>query len=108
MTGQEERFPRYQLKYFKYNSHYWVLQFLTRASSRLRILDVGTADGYLGAILKERGHSVVGIEQDAATAERARGFYDSFHLANIEDFDFPYKQEFDFILFADVGASQES
>jgi len=102
VTGQEPQFPRYQLKCFKYNSHYWVLQFLTRASSPLRILDVGTADGYLGAILKDRGHSIVGIEQDAATAERARDFYDSFHLANIEDFDFPYKEEFDFILFADV------
>jgi len=102
VTGQDPQFPRYQLKCFKYNSHYWVLQFLTRASSPLRILDVGTADGYLGAILRERGHSIVGIEQDATTAERARDFYDSFHVANIDDFDFPYTEEFDFILFADV------
>lgn len=102
MTGQEPQFPRYQLKCFKYNSHYWVLQFLARAPSPLRILDVGTADGYLGAILKERGHSIVGIEQDVVAAERARDFYDSFHLANIEDFDFPYREKFDFILFADV------
>jgi 2-polyprenyl-3-methyl-5-hydroxy-6-metoxy-1,4-benzoquinol methylase len=102
VTGQESESPRYQLKPFKYNSHYWVLKFLSAAVPPLRILDVGTADGYLGAILKERGHSIVGIEQDVAAAERARYFYDSFHVASIEDFDFPYQEEFDFILFADV------
>lgn len=102
MTGQEPQSPRYKLKCFKYNSHYWVLRFLARAAPPLRILDVGTADGYLGGILKKRGHSIVGIEQDILAAERARYFYDSFHLANIEDFDFPYREEFDFILFADV------
>jgi 2-polyprenyl-3-methyl-5-hydroxy-6-metoxy-1,4-benzoquinol methylase len=102
VTGQESESPRYKLKPFKYNSHYWVLKFLSAAVPPLRILDVGTADGYLGAILKERGHSIVGIEQDVVAAERARYFYDSFHVASIEDFDFPYQEEFDFILFADV------
>jgi 2-polyprenyl-3-methyl-5-hydroxy-6-metoxy-1,4-benzoquinol methylase len=92
----------YRLKQFKYNSHYWILKFIEEARRPLRILDVGTAEGYLGAILRARGHSVVGVEEDAAAAERARSRYDAFHLANIEEFDFTYKQEFDCILFADV------
>jgi 2-polyprenyl-3-methyl-5-hydroxy-6-metoxy-1,4-benzoquinol methylase len=101
VTEQASRSSPYELKQFKYNSHYWVLKFLP-AGARLRILDVGTADGYLGAILKERGHSVVGIEENAAAAENARVHYDSFCLANIGEFDFPYREEFDRILFADV------
>jgi 2-polyprenyl-3-methyl-5-hydroxy-6-metoxy-1,4-benzoquinol methylase len=75
---------------------------LEREGRTARILDVGTAGGYLGKCLRECGHSVTGIERDAATAERARGFYDSFHVADIESFEFPYRREFDYVLFADV------
>lgn len=92
----------YQLKRFKYNSHYWILKWLSGASAPARILDVGAADGYLGAILKRQGHSVVGVENDPEAAARARGCYDVFHVANVENFDFPYRDEFDYILFADV------
>ena len=92
----------YQFKYFKYNSHYWILKILAQADRRLRILDVGTADGYLGAILKARGHWLVGVERDGAAAERAKSHYDAFHYADIEAFDFPYRDEFDYVLFADV------
>ena len=102
MRRQEPGSLPYALKRFKYNSHYWVLKFLSAAERPLRILDVGTADGYLGAILKNRGHSLVGVEQDLAAAEQARPYYDCFHVADIESFEFPYREEFDFILFADV------
>jgi len=102
VTGQNALTPHYGLKRFKYNSHYWVLKFLSAADHPLRILDVGTADGYLGAILKGQGHYLVGVEQDRVAAERARSYYDVFHVTDIEDFDFPYRGEFDYILFADV------
>jgi 2-polyprenyl-3-methyl-5-hydroxy-6-metoxy-1,4-benzoquinol methylase len=102
VTAEAQRLPHYGLKGFKYNSHYWVLRFLSANERPLRILDVGTADGYLGAILKQRGHSIVGIEENAVAAERARAHYDSFHVSSIEDFAFPYRSEFDCILFADV------
>jgi 2-polyprenyl-3-methyl-5-hydroxy-6-metoxy-1,4-benzoquinol methylase len=94
--------PPYALKRFKYNSHYWVLKFLSATQRPLRILDVGTANGYLGAILKAQGHSLVGLEEDAAAAQQARPYYDCFHVADVESFEFPYWEEFDFILFADV------
>ena len=92
----------YRLKQFKYNSHYWILRFIEEAHRPLRILDVGTADGYLGAILKQRGHYLVGVERDGFMAEQARRHYDDFHLADIETFEFPYREEFDFVLLADV------
>lgn len=92
----------YRLKRFKYNSHDWILRWLSRAKVPSRILDVGAADGYLGAILKRRGHFVVGVENDPLAAARARGCYDEFHLADVEKFPFPYRHEFDYILFADV------
>ena len=92
----------YGLKHFKYSSHYWILKFLSEERRPLKILDVGAADGYLGAILKEQGHYVVGIERDAALAATARNHYACFEVVDIESFDFPYSQEFDCVLFADV------
>ena len=92
----------YQFKDFKYNSHYRILNILARDHRQLRILDVGTADGYLGAILKAQGHWLAGVEREGEAAERARVHYDDFHCADLESFDFPYGAEFDYILFADV------
>jgi 2-polyprenyl-3-methyl-5-hydroxy-6-metoxy-1,4-benzoquinol methylase len=92
----------YQYKDFKYNSHYWILKFLSQGPGPLRILDVGTATGYLGAILKEKHHSLVGIESHGPFTAQARRHYEQFHETNIETFDFPYREEFDYILFADV------
>jgi 2-polyprenyl-3-methyl-5-hydroxy-6-metoxy-1,4-benzoquinol methylase len=100
-AGSATRAP-YQLKCFKYNSHYWILKLLSEKKHPLRILDVGTADGYLGAILKAQGHFVVGVEWDQALAAKASVHYDRFHVADIEEFEFPYRGEFDVILFADV------
>jgi SAM-dependent methyltransferase len=68
----------------------------------VKILDVGTASGYLGKIWRGRGHYLAGIEYDPATAETAKKYYDSFQVADIETFDFPYPREFDYIVFADV------
>jgi SAM-dependent methyltransferase len=102
VNGSKMPGPEYEFKAFRYSSHYWILKLLECEREPVKILDVGTAGGYLGKILSGRGHTVTGIEKDAATAERARGYYGSFHLADIETFEFPYRREFDYILFADV------
>ena len=94
--------PVYRLKEFKYNSHYWILKFLSKAEKPLRILDVGAAGGYLGQILKQQGHHLVGIESDPGLAAEARAHYEYLHLVDVEQFDFPQRAEFDYILFADV------
>jgi 2-polyprenyl-3-methyl-5-hydroxy-6-metoxy-1,4-benzoquinol methylase len=93
---------KYEFKPFRYSSHYWILKLLESEKQPLKILDIGTASGYLGKTLKERGHNVTGIEMDPDIAEKARGFYDVFHIADLETFEFPYRGEFDYILFADV------
>lgn len=102
MSCLESPRPEYELKPFPHSSHSCILNLLEQETSPKKILDVGTASGYLGKTLSERGHAVTGIEYDAATAERARKYYDSFHVADLEAFDFPYRGEFDYILFADV------
>jgi SAM-dependent methyltransferase len=102
MIRAEPAGTRYQLKDFKYNSHYWILKLLSEAKQPLRILDIGTADGYLGAILKGQGHYMVGVENDEALAVKARCHYDQFYIADVEEFDFPFDDEFDYILFADT------
>ena len=57
---------------------------LSAEEGPLRILDVGTSTGYLGMMLKKDGH------------------YDSFLVGDLERFEFPYREEFDYIVFADV------
>jgi SAM-dependent methyltransferase len=93
---------RYEFKPFKYSSHYWILNTLRGEKEPVRILDVGTASGYLGKSWRRSGHYVAGIEYDAATAEKAREYYDAFEVADVESFAFPYRREFDYIVFADV------
>ena len=102
MRGDDSKLERYRLKSFKYSSHYWVLRFLSAEKGPLRILDVGTSDGYMGASLRRLGHSVVGIENDPSYAEKGRQHYDSLHVGDVEDLEVPYRGEFDYILFADV------
>jgi 2-polyprenyl-3-methyl-5-hydroxy-6-metoxy-1,4-benzoquinol methylase len=97
-----EHRPAYSLKQFKYNSHYWILHFLSKATKPSRILDIGAAEGYLGALFKQQGHYVVGVESDLRLVEQARAHYDALHTVDVENFDFPYRGEFDYILLADV------
>lgn len=93
---------RYEFKPFRYSSHYWILKILEREREPVSILDVGTASGYLGKVWKNSGHHVTGIEFDAVAAEKAKENYHAFRMADIETFDFPYRSEFDYIVFADV------
>jgi SAM-dependent methyltransferase len=93
---------RYEFKPFKYSSHDWILNALRCEKEPVKILDVGAASGYLGKIWRRSGHYIAGIECDAAAAEKAREYYDAFQVADIETFEFSYRREFDYIVFADV------
>ena len=92
----------YRLKTFKYNSHYWILKFLAGIRKPSHILDLGAADGYLGAILSQQGHRVVGIESDVQLAAKARPHYKNIYVADLEKFDFSQCGQFDYVLLADV------
>ncbi|HEX3376012.1 MAG TPA: class I SAM-dependent methyltransferase [Candidatus Acidoferrales bacterium] len=93
---------QYEFKPFKYSSHYWILNALRAEKEPVRILDAGTASGYLGKVWRGDGHYVAGIEFDAATGEKARQYYNVFEVANLENYAFPARREFDYIVFADV------
>jgi SAM-dependent methyltransferase len=93
---------RYEFKPFKYSSHDCILRVLDGEKQPVKILDVGTAAGYLGRVWRAKGHYLCGIEYDPATAAMAEKHYDAFRVADVETYDFPYRQEFDYIVFADV------
>jgi SAM-dependent methyltransferase len=93
---------QYEFKPFKYSSHYWILSALRGEKGPVRILDAGTASGYLGKVWRGKGHYVAGIEFDSATGEKARQYYDVFEIANLETYPFSARREFDYIVFADV------
>lgn len=102
LRGEQRPEQSYEFKPFKYSSHYWILNALAREKNPLRILDVGTASGYLGKVWRGQGHYVAGVEYDAAAAEKARPYYDVLQIADVETYPFPFGAEFDYIVFADV------
>ena len=70
----------------------------------LRILDVGCADGALGAELKRRGHEVHGLEISAEAAEIARRRLDAVTVGSVErpEVRAELSSGFDVIIFGDV------
>lgn len=77
---------------------------LAEVPSGSRVLDVGCAEGYLAALLKERGCDVVGMEADPAAAAKAAMVCDHVIAGDVED---PAirdlaAHEFDRVLFGDV------
>ena len=80
MKTHLSRAAPYELKYFKYSSHYWILKFLAASNRPLRILNVGTAQGYLGAILGNLGHCIVGVEKIQPCREGRHAFIRVFTL----------------------------
>src|SRR5262245_26792016 len=67
-----------------------------------RVLDVGCGAGQLGALLKERGHDVTGIELVPEAAAEARQRLDAVVTADVEA-GLPFAPaSFDAIVFADL------
>ena len=84
-----------------YSSHSLILSLLPDPGNG-RVLDVGTAHGYLAAMLRRRGFRVTGIESDPALAAEAANHCDEIYVADLDrplpNLDF----EFDVILYGDV------
>ena len=91
----------YQLKDSPYSSHSLLLASLPPRGDGRRVLDVGCAGGYLGAILASRDYRVTGI--DSPCAGRA-GFPESIDLleADLDQGLPPLTGRFDFVICADV------
>lgn len=70
-----------------------------------RVLDVGTATGYVAAALAERGCEVVGIEVDPEAARRAEKHCERVVVGDVDNFDLGQalsEDSFDVIIFGDV------
>lgn len=70
-----------------------------------RVLDVGTATGYVAKVLSERGCAVTGIELNAGAAKQAEEFCDRVIVGDVESLDLGAElgeDSFDAILFGDV------
>lgn len=93
--------PYFGIKKNKKNKRDLLIQLIPQNAAK--ILDVGCATGDLTAGFKERGAQVVGLERCAQSCQEAKSKLSKVFLADIENFDIPYPQEyFDCILYADV------
>lgn len=69
----------------------------------LRVLEVGCASGYWGALLKTAGHKVVGVEPDVQAATAAQRVLDQVFAGIVDDYFLQHPDErFDVISFVDV------
>ncbi len=95
---------RYRYKPGGVSSHDRILRFLQSFPRTARILDVGTATGYLGAALQRRGFAhVSGIEVNPAWAEEARPFYERLVVSDVQSAALAWSPSaFDVVICADV------
>jgi 2-polyprenyl-3-methyl-5-hydroxy-6-metoxy-1,4-benzoquinol methylase len=91
---------RYVLKNFPHSSHRVLADWV--GTQPVRVLDVGAAAGYLGALLAGDGHTVVGVERDPTAAALARRHYAAFYECDIEAIDRLPEPAFDVVIAGDV------
>ncbi|MFN3412946.1 MAG: class I SAM-dependent methyltransferase [Thermoanaerobaculum sp.] len=90
----------YVFKDFPHSSHRWLLERV--GNPPMRILDVGTWNGFLGRELASQGHELFGIEKDPIQAQRAGAFYRELLVADLETLPPLPGAPFDVILCGDV------
>ncbi len=97
--------PRYDFEEIDLDSggvHADVVNFVQEGS---RVLELGPATGYMSRVFAERGCTVVGVEVDAAMAERAAGFCERLIVGDLDTLDLEAElgdERFDAIVSADV------
>ncbi len=95
--------PIYEMKDHAGSSHSQILELLRSAPKGSKVLDVGTAGGYLDRELSARGLVVTGIEQDPVAADEARDTCASLIVGDVEQLDLrPYSAAFDYVILGDV------
>jgi glycosyltransferase involved in cell wall biosynthesis len=101
--------PKYDLKgdrylYKKtdpYSSHAQILSWFEQERP-LKVLEIGTASGFISSELSGLGCEVTGIEQDQKMAGIAEKFCHKMLVADIETMDFDGLESYDAVLFGDV------
>lgn len=90
----------YTFKDFPHSSHRELVALLPPAP--VKVLDVGTAAGYLGAALSAMGHTVVGLEADGEAARAAAPAYAAMYHADVAARPALAEAPFDVVVAADV------
>lgn len=91
----------YKLKRGEYTGHSIIINLIGEKPKR--ILDVGCSTGYVGEILKKKGHYVVGIDVSKIAIKEAGKKIDEAYCADIENTDFSFlNDKFDVILLGDI------
>lgn len=91
---------RYVFKNFPHSSHRFLVESV--GNTPVRVLDVGTWNGFLGRELARRGHQLFGVEKDPHRASEAAGFYCELFVGDVETLPDLPGAPFDVILCGDV------
>lgn len=75
---------------------------LIPAKSQLRILDIGCATGYVGKLLKENRHYVVGFDISKKAIKKAKIVLDEAYVVDIEQKKLPVLRKFDVLILSEV------
>jgi len=84
-----------------YSSHAQIIRWVEQERPA-KVLEIGTATGYLSSEMVKLGCSVTGVEQDPAMAEIARPYCREMIVGDIETIDLSTVGRFDAIVFGDV------
>jgi len=92
---------RYELKSDPWSSHSRVID-LARRCRPERVLEVGTAQGYISRVLAGEGCRIVGIERDTGLAREAAAHCKRMVVGDVDSLDLSDLGQFDLLLCADV------
>jgi predicted TPR repeat methyltransferase len=92
----------YNAKPSRGSSHEITRQYAETLAAGSRILDIGTAAGFLGKTLPPSRYHVSGIEPDVGWADAATGFYDQIFVGTLEEASDEYIRAFDLVVCCDV------
>ena len=103
MTSENSA-ARYEFKPGPFSSHGRILRAAVAWPRSHRILEIGTASGYLGRELRRLGFTdVVGVDADPESADKARGHYRQYFTIDLEVEQLPRDLgAFDVLMCADV------
>lgn len=92
----------YTFKPYPYSSHSVIISWLEKFPSGTRILDIGTATGFIGKMLQHKGFELYGLEPEAQWIEIARPYYRHILCSDLEHAESSFLGGYQVILLADV------
>jgi 2-polyprenyl-3-methyl-5-hydroxy-6-metoxy-1,4-benzoquinol methylase len=92
----------YAFKPHPYSSHSVIISWLERFPEGTKVLDIGTASGYIGRMLQQREFNLYGLEPELEWVKVARPYYKDILCSDLEHADAIYLRGYQVVLLADV------